>query len=218
MRNLILSALFVLLVGVSAAFAVPPCCPALNAAGSPAGDVWSKLNPDQQKQFDSLQAAFQQKLEAFRSSLAAKRNELKDLMAADKLDEQALEAKRQEMWGLQDGLRKDYRQTLTEIGKLLTPEQKRELGPLGLMDSRMLGSATLGEQRGCCGVNRGAQASGQRGCCAFNRGAQAAYGCCGAAAGYGRGGRCGMMGKGFNRGGCCGAATMPPCCRPGGGA
>lgn len=46
-------------------------------------------------------------------------------MANDKLDEAALEAKRQEMWGLQDGLRKDHRETLTAMSKILTPEQKK---------------------------------------------------------------------------------------------
>ncbi len=198
MRNLILSALLILTVGVSAAFAVPPCCQGLNAAAASTNDVWSQLTPDQQKQVDTIETAFQTKLQAFRSSLAAKRNELKAIMGNDKLDEPALEAKRQEMWALQDGLRKDYRQTLTEMSKILTPDQKRELGPLGLMGSRMLGSAVMG--------------GGQRGCCGSNGGAQFRGGCCGAA------------GAGVGRGGCCGGAsggagsTLPPCCRPGGGA
>lgn len=61
MRKLILSALLILVVGVSAAFAVPPCCQGANASGAASNDVWSQLTPDQQKQFDSLQAAFQKK-------------------------------------------------------------------------------------------------------------------------------------------------------------
>jgi Spy/CpxP family protein refolding chaperone len=93
--------------------------------------VMNDLTPEQQKQATALKIEAMKKFEEFRSQMAKKRIELMELASKDTPDEQAIEKKRQELWSIQDAARNEHRAMGTKFRALLTPEQRKKLGPFG---------------------------------------------------------------------------------------
>jgi Spy/CpxP family protein refolding chaperone len=145
-RASVLAASIMVLLIASAASAQMGCC--YGGQGRNAA-VWSGLTAEQQKQVTELRNEFFKKQETLRSDLANKRIELMELASKEKPDEQAIEKKRQEMWGLQDAMRNERRAMSTKFRALLTPEQRQKLGPGG----PGFGGMNFG---GACGFRGGA--------------------------------------------------------------
>lgn len=108
------------------------------------GPVWADLNAEQQKQADALKLDFLKKTEPQRAEMRQKRIELMELMSKDQPDEQAIEKKRQEIWGVQDKLRSERRAMGTTFRALLTPEQRKKLGPIAGMGCGPGGGCGMG--------------------------------------------------------------------------
>jgi Spy/CpxP family protein refolding chaperone len=145
--SVLAASIMVLFIASAASAQMGRCCggQGRNAA------VWSDLTSEQQKQVTSLRNEFFKKQEALGSDLAKKRIELMELASKEKPDEQAIEKKRQEMWGLQDAMRNERRAMSTKFRALLTPEQRQKLGPGGPGFGRMNfgGGCGFGGGAGC---------------------------------------------------------------------
>ncbi|MDQ7784071.1 MAG: Spy/CpxP family protein refolding chaperone [Desulfomonilaceae bacterium] len=100
------------------------------AAGVQRG-VWNDLSEEQQKQAESLRLEFFKKMETLRGELGKKRVEMMELAAKDAPDEEAIQKKREEIWALRDTMRQERRELGTKMRSLLTPEQRKKIGPYG---------------------------------------------------------------------------------------
>jgi len=98
----------------------------------PGGAMWGDLTKEQQKQAESLRLDMLKKTEPLRVQMSQKRIEMMELTSKDNPDEQAIEKKRQEIWGLQDTMRNERRAMSAKFRSLLTPEQRQKLGTFGL--------------------------------------------------------------------------------------
>jgi len=98
--------------------------------------VWKQLSKDQQKQAESLRLEFFKKMETLQGELGRKRVEITELASKDSPDEQAIQKKREEIWALRDAMRKERRELGTKMRSLLTPEQRKEIGPYGRLFPR----------------------------------------------------------------------------------
>jgi len=99
----------------------------------PLGPIWNELSKDQQTQISTMGIDFMKKANAIRNQLGQKRIELAELANTQKLDEQAIQKKREEIWALQDLVVKERRSLGTQILSVLTAEQKEKLGTMGFM-------------------------------------------------------------------------------------
>ncbi len=95
----------------------------------PRGMMWSNLTPDQQRQVTSIRLDFLKKQEALRGEIGRKKIEFAKLANSPNTDERLMEKKRQEIWALQDKMRNEGRAMGTKIWALLTPDQKKQVGP-----------------------------------------------------------------------------------------
>jgi Spy/CpxP family protein refolding chaperone len=91
----------------------------------------NELSTDQQKQAESLRLEFLKKMETLRGELGKKRVEIMELASKDSPDEEAIQKKREEVWALRDTMQKDRRELGTKMRSLLTPEQRKKIGPYG---------------------------------------------------------------------------------------
>jgi len=126
-RLMTLTAVLALAIG-TVAYAGPgygpgSCCGAFQ--GRP------ELNQAQQKQANDLQLEFLKKTEPLRTELSRKRLEMAELTSKDKLDEAAIEKKREEIWAVKDKLRNERRAMGKKYRALMTPEQRKKLGAYG---------------------------------------------------------------------------------------
>lgn len=119
------------------AFAAYAGCwgPGPGPRGSSSG-IWKQLSKDQQKQAESMRLEFFKKMETLQSEMGKKRLELMELAAKDSPDEQTIQNKREEIWALRDAMRKERRELSTNMRSLLTPEQRKEIGPYGRLSPR----------------------------------------------------------------------------------
>jgi Spy/CpxP family protein refolding chaperone len=147
-RASVLAASIMVLFVASTASAQMGCC---YGGGGRNTAAWGDLTAEQQKQVTALRNEFFKKQETLRSDLAKKRIELMEMASNEKPDEQAIDKKRQEIWGLQDAIRNDRRAMSTKFRALLTPEQRQKLGPGGPGFGRMNfgGGCGFGGGAGC---------------------------------------------------------------------
>jgi Spy/CpxP family protein refolding chaperone len=96
------------------------------------GAVWNELTKEQQKEITSLRTDLLKKMESVRSQVAQKRIEMLELASKDKPDEAAIQKLREKIWALRDSMRNERRAMGTKVRSILTPEQKKKLGPFGL--------------------------------------------------------------------------------------
>jgi len=134
----------VVLVMAYAAYAGPGCCGVGPGAAGPSAGIWNELSTDQQKQAETLRLEFFKKVETLRGELGKKRVELMELASKDSPDEAAIERKREEIWALRDAMQKEQREMGSKMRSLLTPEQRKKIGPYG----RLLPGGGCG-QGGC---------------------------------------------------------------------
>jgi Spy/CpxP family protein refolding chaperone len=85
-----------------------------------------KLTEAQEAQWKELQFALQKKQTTARAKVDVARIELKELMAADKLDRAAIEKKTKEISDLQYQLKLAHIDHMFAVLKILTPEQQAE--------------------------------------------------------------------------------------------
>lgn len=119
---------------------------------------WDKLTRDQRQQITSVEAASLKKIATIRAEMAKKRIELMELAAKDNVDEAAIQKTREEMWALGDSMRSERRALNTKIRSLLTPEQRKEIGPFGYGRRGGFGRGAgpgRGSWGGCLGPGRG---------------------------------------------------------------
>ncbi|MFH1117658.1 MAG: Spy/CpxP family protein refolding chaperone [Pseudomonadota bacterium] len=119
------------LVTAFAAYAGPGCCGMGFGPGASLRGMWNELSADQQKQAEALRLEFFKKVESFRADLGKKRIEIMELASKDSVDEEALQKKREEIWAVKDAMRNERRAMGTKMRSLLTPEQRKKVGPLG---------------------------------------------------------------------------------------
>lgn len=100
----------------------------------PGAPMWNELSKDQQSQINTIRIEFMKKANALRSQIGQKRIELAELANASKPDEQAIQKKREEIWALQDTMVRERRSLGTQIGNILTPEQKEKFRAMGFMN------------------------------------------------------------------------------------
>ena len=99
--------------------------------GGGLGAIWKELTPEQQKQIDAAKLDFLKKHGDVVAQIEKKKVELIELAGKEKPDEQAIAKKREEIWALKDADLKDARALKTKVRSLLTPEQRKEVGPFG---------------------------------------------------------------------------------------
>jgi len=125
-----LTAVFAAILVASTAFAGPGgwfgCCGGGRSAG-----LWSDLDENQRKEITSLETEFYKKQEAIRSEIAKKSIELREMAGKDNPDEAALQKKREEIWALQDAMRDEGRAYAAKVRSMLTPDQRKKMGPFG---------------------------------------------------------------------------------------
>ena len=97
----------------------------------PGGAMWSNLTPDQQKQVTAMRLDFLKKQEALRGEIGRKKIEFAELANSPNADERLMEKKRQEIWNLQDKMRNERRAMGSNVWTLLTPDQRKQVGPYG---------------------------------------------------------------------------------------
>jgi len=158
--SLALVSVAILLAASAAAYAGPwggSCCPG-GLGGGPwaakGSGVWNELTKEQQKEITSLRTELLKKMESLRSDAAKKRIEMLELAAKDTPDETAIQKVREQIWALKDTMRNERRAMRTKIRSLLTPEQKKKLGPFGF------GACPGGGRGGFCGGCRMAGGGG----------------------------------------------------------
>lgn len=95
------------------------------------GGVLKDLSDDQRKQFSEQRLAFMKKIQPLRAEIGKKRIELMELASKDTPDEEAIQKKKEEIWALKDTIRNERRAFKTKMRSLLTPEQRKKLGPFG---------------------------------------------------------------------------------------
>ncbi len=95
------------------------------------GAVWNDLSEDQKKQVEALRLEFIKKIEPIQVQARKLQIEVMELWTKDKPDEAALEKKREELCALKDQMRDERRSMMTKIRSLLTPEQRKKIGPFG---------------------------------------------------------------------------------------
>jgi Spy/CpxP family protein refolding chaperone len=98
--------------------------------GTPA--MFNDLTPEQQKQARALHIDFMKKTQPMNAELDKKKIDMVELTSKDQVDEGAVTKKREEIWALKDQVRTERRALQTKFRSLLTPEQRKKMGPLGL--------------------------------------------------------------------------------------
>jgi Spy/CpxP family protein refolding chaperone len=139
-------------------------------AGGTSG-LWSELSDDQRKQAEAMEIDFFKKMETLRATLGKKRVEMMELAAKETPDEEAIQKKREEIWAVRDTMRNERRGLKTKLRSLLTPEQRKKIGPFS---SRLAPRGGYGPGKGfgrgpgCCagGYGRGQGFRRGPGCCA----------------------------------------------------
>jgi len=142
----VLAAAAMAVFATSAALAGPGwagCCMGPGGGQS----VWNDLSKDQQDQVNKLKIEHMKKIEALQSDLAKKRIAMAELASKDKVDEQALQKIREEIWSLGDSMRNEGRSFFAKFRALLTPEQRQKLGSGGGMGCGMAGGMGCGMGR-----------------------------------------------------------------------
>lgn len=95
----------------------------------PGNAVWSSLTPEQQKQATSMRLDFLKKQETLCEEIGRKKIDFAELANSPNADERLMEKKRQEIWALQDKMRIEGRAMGSNVWALLTPDQKKQVGP-----------------------------------------------------------------------------------------
>ena len=149
----ILTASLLVLLITPALYAGPGCCgggPGFGPMGR-GGAFLGDLSKEQQQQADALRLDLFKKQQAFQNELSKKQIELMELAAKTNPDEQTLQAKREEMWKLQDQMRNERRAFQTKLMGLLTPEQRSKIGAFGPGGGCPMGMGGFGCGRGAGG-------------------------------------------------------------------
>lgn len=110
--------------------------------------IWSDLSADQKKQVDQIKLGYLKKTLDLKAQKRKLKVEMLEPALADSPDEQALEKKRDELWALKDKIRAHKRDAKKQLRKILTPEQRKEVGPFGPKLGRGFGFGTWRSGRG----------------------------------------------------------------------
>lgn len=146
---------YILVLALVAAFATMAAinaearCPGMKACHG-MGPMWFNLNDDQKDKAKDLMTEFMKKKEALRAEVGKRKVELMELTSKDELDEAAVEKKMEELWAAKDKMRAAKREMAKKFLSILTPEQKKDLGPLWMG----FGGRGFGKGWGC-GFRRG---------------------------------------------------------------
>lgn len=126
-------------------------CPGMGACQG-MGPVWFSLKDDQKQKAKELMTEFMKKKEALRAEIGKKKVELMELTSKDKWDDAAIEKKLEELWAAKDENRAAKREMGKKFRSLLTPEQRKDLGPFWMG----FGGKGFGKGFGrCCGRGYG---------------------------------------------------------------
>jgi Spy/CpxP family protein refolding chaperone len=88
---------------------------------------WQSLSPDQKKQIRQLKIDKEKQMLALRNQIGQKRIEMMEINNADKPEEQAINKKEEEIWGIQDQIRQLKRASKQKFLSILTPEQRQQV-------------------------------------------------------------------------------------------
>jgi hypothetical protein len=111
------------------------------------GPVWFGLDDDQKAKAKDLMTEFIKQKETLRAEVGKKKIELMELTSKDKLDDSAIEKKMEELWAAKDKMKAAKREMSKKFLSILTPEQKKDLGPLWMgLGGKGFG---MGYGRGC---------------------------------------------------------------------
>ncbi len=164
----LIMATLIFIVSTGAAVMAQGCC-AMGGPGCPL-----KLTVEQQKQLAQVRTDFLNRSDPIVAEIRKKKLEMIELASKPKPDEQAIEGKWKEIWGLQDKIVAEGREFSKKARALLTPEQRK-----ACCAAAALGSG-CGRGRGCgrakrgCGIGAFSGGLGRgpgfgRGCCAGGR-------------------------------------------------
>ncbi len=132
LRVAVITATCLMVLGTAyATYAGPGCRGVGPGPGGSFRGIWNELSEQQQKQAESLRLEFFKKMESFRGELGKKRVEMMELASKDSPDEEAFQKKREQVWALRDAMRNERRALGTKMRSLLTPEQRKKIGPYG---------------------------------------------------------------------------------------
>jgi Spy/CpxP family protein refolding chaperone len=95
------------------------------------GPPVANLTPEQSSKIQALQQAYLKEMAPLQQELLAKGTELRSLWLAPKPDAAVITAKQKEVFDLQSRLQEKATNLGFEIQKVLTPEQKAQLGTFG---------------------------------------------------------------------------------------
>lgn len=119
---------------------------------------WQSLSPDQKKQIRQLRIDKEKQMLALRNQIGQKRIEMMEINNADKPEEQAINKKEEEIWGIQDQMRQLKRASKQKFLSILTPEQRQQVrSGMGMFHHGMSGGqgCPCRQQMGMHGMNMG---------------------------------------------------------------
>ena len=118
-------------------------------------EKWPSLTPEQKTKFQELRQKFNDETAQLRGAMVTNRLELQSLWSDPKADAKAIQEKEKEMRALQDQMRDTAIQLRLEARKILTPEQRAQIGPGSGMGPGFGGRRMMGYGPGACGYGRG---------------------------------------------------------------